>query len=130
MACMHALCVRRQNPLKVTLPEPVSQSGFVWVIAKIQICTPVRFFNFTQKFMLCVLNSFPNDKILAVTKLKAFSHHKSNVAYMIIISVSYREENILGKEESACYQHFLLFSTFFFEPVRVPNHARSCMNHV
>ena len=111
MACMHAWSVRRQKPLEVKLTEPVTQSSFVWVSAKIQICTPVRFFNFTQKFMLCALNFFPNDKILAVTKLKAFSHDKSNNAYMIL-SVSDREENILGKEESACYQHFLLFPRF------------------
>ena len=62
--------------------------------------------------MLCALNSFPNDNILAVTKLKAFSHNKSNVAKMII-SVLDREENIVGKEESACCQHFSFFHIFF-----------------
>ena len=61
--------------------------------------------------MLCALNSFPNDKILAVTKLKAFSHDKSNVAKMII-SVSGREENIVRKEESACYQNFSFLRIF------------------
>ena len=61
--------------------------------------------------MLCALNSFPNDKILAKAKLKAFSHDKSNVAKMII-SVSDREENIVEKEESACYQHFSFFPHF------------------
>ena len=109
MACMHVWCLRRQKPLKVTLTEPVSQSGFVWVSAKIQICTPVRFFNFTQKFMLCALNSFPNDKILAVTKLKAFSHDKSNVAYMII-SVSDREAKHFGKRRKCLLPAFSPFS--------------------
>ena len=108
MAYMHAWCVRRQKPLKVTLTEPVSQSGFVWSVPKFKFVHLSDFFNFTQIFMLCALNSFPNDKILALTKLKAFSYDKYNVAYMII-SVSDREENILGKEESACYQYFLLF---------------------
>ena len=47
------------------------------------------------------LNSLPNDKILDVTKLKAF-------ATQMMISVFDRLKIIVGKGENADYQHFLL----------------------
>ena len=52
------------------------------------------------------------------TKRQNFGHHRIesiyrrqniNVAQMMI-SVLYRQENIVGKGEKACYQHFLLFT--------------------
>ena len=43
-----------------------------------------------------VFNSFPHDKILDQTKLKAFADDKLNVTKMII-SVFDRVENIVGK---------------------------------
>ena len=57
-------------------------------------------------------NSFPNDKILDGTKLKAFADEKVNVAQMMI-SLCYRVENTVGKGESAGSQHFLLFPQCF-----------------
>ena len=51
------------------------------------------------------INSFPHDKILDQTKLKAFSDDKSNVTKMII-SVFDRVENIVGKGEIACTSNF------------------------
>ena len=59
-----------------------------------------------------VFNSLPNDKILDVTKLKAFADNKINVAQMMI-PVFDRVENIVGKGENAGYQHFLLFLQCF-----------------
>ena len=59
-----------------------------------------------------VLNSLLNDKILDVTKVKAFIDNKNNVAQMMI-SIFYRVENIVGKGENAGYQHFLLFPQCF-----------------
>ena len=49
-----------------------------------------------------------------MTKLKAFSHDKPNVAKMIN-SVSDREENIVGKEEKkkVPVTNIFPFSTFF-----------------
>ena len=58
------------------------------------------------------LNSLPYDKILDVTKLRAFAGNKINVAQMMIF-VFDRVENIVGKGENAGYQHFLLFPTMF-----------------
>ena len=58
------------------------------------------------------INHLPNDKILDVTKLKAFADDKMNVAQMMI-SVFDRMENIVGKGENAGYQHFLLFPQCF-----------------
>ena len=49
-----------------------------------------------------------NNKILDVIKLKAFADDKINVTHMMI-SVHQQAENIMGKEENAGYQHFLLF---------------------
>ena len=45
-------------------------------------------------------------------KLKAFAHDKMNAAEMMI-SLSDRVENIVGKGENAGYQHFLLFPQCF-----------------
>ena len=60
------------------------------------------------------VNSLPHDKILDLTKLKAFADDNINVAKMMI-SVSNRAENIVGKGENAGYQHFLLFPKCFQE---------------
>ena len=54
------------------------------------------------------VNSFkhlPNDKILDMTKFKAFADDKVDVAEMKISHYD-RVENTVGKEENACYQHF------------------------
>ena len=63
-------------------------------------------------------NSLPNDKILEVTKLKAFADDKLNVAKMTI-SLFDRVENTVGKGENACYQHFFLFPKCFPMPSSV-----------
>ena len=47
--------------------------------------------------------------------MKALADNKFNVAYMMI-SVSEREENIVGKGENAGYKHFLLFPQCFQRP--------------
>ena len=57
-------------------------------------------------------NSLPNNKILVLTKLKAFADSKFNVA-KILISVFDRAINIVGKRENVDYQHFLLFPQCF-----------------
>ena len=57
-------------------------------------------------------NSFPDDKNLTMSKLKAFADDKINVTYMIIF-VFDRVENIVGKGENAGYQHSLLFPQCF-----------------
>ena len=54
----------------------------------------------------------PNDKILDMTKLKAFADDKINVP-QIMISVFDRVEDIVGKGENAGHQHFLLFPQGF-----------------
>ena len=53
-------------------------------------------------------NSFPNNKILDIIKLKVFADDKIKVAQMMI-SVFDRVDNIVGKGENAGYQHFLHF---------------------
>ena len=61
-----------------------------------------------DQFKINMFNSLPNDKILALIKLKAVADDKFNVA------VHYdRVENIVGKGENAGYQHFLLFPQSF-----------------
>ena len=56
----------------------------------------------------------PNNKILNVTKLKAFADDKLNVAKML--SLFHRVENTVGKGENAGNQHFLLFPQCFPKP--------------
>ena len=57
----------------------------------------------------------PNDKILDVTKLKAFADNQLNIVKMTISRYD-RVENIVGKGENAGYQHFLLFPPCFTKP--------------
>jgi hypothetical protein len=58
------------------------------------------------------MNSLPNDKILGLTKLKAFADDKFNVAKMMI-SLFDRVENLVEKAVNACCQHFLLLPKCF-----------------
>ena len=63
-----------------------------------------------------------NDKLMDMTKLKAFANDKLNVD-KITISLCYRVESSVGKDENACYQHFLVFPqcfpiAFFFRVVK------------
>ena len=53
-----------------------------------------------------MFNSLPNNKILALTKLKAFADNKFNVA-------SDGDENLVEKGENTGYQHFVLFPQYF-----------------
>ena len=57
-------------------------------------------------------NPLPDNKILALSELKAFVNNKLNFSQNIKIDLR-REELIVGKEEIAGNQHFLLFSTMF-----------------
>ena len=52
--------------------------------------------------------SLPKDTLLDYTKFKAFADDIENVA-KIMISLLDRIGNIVGKEENAGNQHFLLF---------------------
>ena len=62
------------------------------------------------------VNSLPNNKNNNWSKLKAFADDKINVAEMMV-SLSDKIENIVGKGESAGYQHFLLFPQCFQSPL-------------
>ena len=62
--------------------------------------------------MTLAVNSLPNDKIFDWTKLKAFADDKINVNEKLKLGLG-RVENIMGKEEHAGYQHFLLFPQYF-----------------
>ena len=56
-----------------------------------------------------MLLTLPDDKILDVTKLKAFADDRINEA-QVMISVFDRVENIVGKGENAGHQqHFIFF---------------------
>ena len=55
-----------------------------------------------------LFNPLPDDKILGLPKFKAFADDILNVIHNIKI-VFQRIENIVGIEENAGYQHFLLF---------------------
>ena len=57
-------------------------------------------------------NPLPNNKILDHSKLKAFADDKFKVIQMLKILLN-NIENIVGKEENAGYQDFLLFPQCF-----------------
>ena len=54
----------------------------------------------------------PNDKILDWSKSKAFADDKINLVEKLNLVLE-KVENIVGKGENACYQHFLLFPQCF-----------------
>ena len=56
----------------------------------------------------------PEDKILAMSKLKAFAADNFNVAQMMHFFFD-RIENFVKKGENADYQHFLLFPPQCFQ---------------
>ena len=76
-----------------------------------------------------VFNTLPNDKILDVTELKAFTDYKLNVAKPMI-SLLVRVENTVGKGTIACNQHFILFrlfsKAFFFRVVKSQDCVVKC----
>ena len=65
--------------------------------------------------MAIVINSLPNDKILHWSQLKPFADDIKNVTETLKLVLG-RVENIVGKEENAGYQHFLLFPQCFQKP--------------
>ena len=84
----------------------------------LSIWTSLKFIFWVKSIDL--LNSLPNDKIVEVTKLKAFADDKLNIAKMMN-SLFDRVENTVGKGENAGYQHFLLFLQCF------PRVAKKCI---
>ena len=63
-------------------------------------------------FITVSINPLPDHKILGLPKLKAFADDRLNVTQDIEV-VFHRIKNIVGKEENAGYQHFLLFPQCF-----------------
>ena len=66
-------------------------------------------------FVVCIcfqFQSLPDDKILDLSKLKAFADDKISMIEKLKFVLG-RVENIVGKEENAGYQHFLLFPLCF-----------------
>ena len=59
-----------------------------------------------------MFNSLPNDKMLDLSKLKASTDNKINVAENVKFVVE-RVENIVGKGKNTSYRHFLLFPLCF-----------------
>ena len=71
-------------------------------------------------------NPLPDDKILGLPKLKAFAEDKLNITQNIK-DVFHRIENVVGKEENASCQQFLLFpqcskKAFFFLQCVISRH--------
>ena len=62
-------------------------------------------------FSRVLINYVPNAKTFDWSKLKAFADDRLNVTQNVKV-VFHRIENIVGKEENAGYQHFLLFPRF------------------
>ena len=67
-----------------------------------------------DKWSHCTFSAFPHDKILDLTKLKAFADDKLNVSKMIIF-VFDRVENIVGEKEKLLVQANSPFPTIFFK---------------
>ena len=59
-----------------------------------------------------MFNPLPDNKFLGLSKLKAFADNKLNVTQNVKV-VFHRLENIVGKEENAGQQYFLLFPQCF-----------------
>ena len=59
-----------------------------------------------------MVNLLPNNKTLDCSKLKAFADIKINLSEKLKFVLG-RVENIVGKGDSAGFQHFLLFPQCF-----------------
>ena len=66
------------------------------------------------------INSFPHDKILGSSKLKAFTDNNINVTESLEFVLG-KYDKIVGKGDNAGYQHFLLFPQCF----QKASHTRS-----
>ena len=62
--------------------------------------------------LLKLIESLPQDKISDRSKLGAFADDKIDATEKLKFVLG-RVENIMGKGENACYQHFLLFPQCF-----------------
>ena len=76
------------------------------------ICKATSLSNFVFLCVLEIINALPNDNFLDWSRLKAFADDKLYLTQNIKV-VFHRIENIVGKEENAGYQHFLLFPQCF-----------------
>ena len=65
--------------------------------------------------LLIGINPLPDDKILGLPKVEGFADDKLNVTQNIKV-VCHTIENIVGREENAGYQHFLLSHNVFKGP--------------
>ena len=88
------LCYTRQLPVHLKTCTDCKSSKAKNMMSE---CTKVMNF----------VNPLPNNKILDMTKLKAFADDKLNVTKMKI-SLYDRVENTKGEGENAGIQHFLL----------------------
>ena len=86
------------------------------LVIDIQCARYKNAFNFikqpTKSCCSIFFNPLPDDKLLGLSKLKAFADDKLNVTQNIKV-VFHSTENIVRKEENAGYQHFLLFPQCF-----------------
>ena len=65
-----------------------------------------------QVWIIWLLNSLPNDKILDQSNLKALADHKINVNEKLYFDLG-RVENMIGKGKNPGNLHFLLFPECF-----------------
>ena len=79
-------------------------------MVKILVTSKYSFSYSVIKWLL--LNSLTDDKTLDQSNLKAFAVNKINGCQKSNLVLG-RTENIVGKEENAGYQHFLLFPRYF-----------------
>ena len=67
---------------------------------------------FVIKSQDCVFNTIPSEKVLDMTKFKAFADDKIILTQKSKFMLE-RVENIVGKRENASYQQFLLYPQCF-----------------
>ena len=72
------------------------------------------------------VNPLPNDKILDQSILNALADNILKVIQMTDIVLD-KMENIVGKEENAGYQHFLLFPLCFQKALSSVVQIRDCV---
>ena len=63
---------------------------------------------FSKPFLFQDIKSLPENKFSDWSELKALADDKMNVTEKLKFVLG-RVENIIGKGENVCYQHFLLF---------------------
>ena len=100
---------------------PFYEHSVIFTKFQILVCSLFQLGKSLNFVVWARVKPLPNDKILDLSKFKAYADAKTNVIEKLKFVLG-RVENIVGKGEIAVNQYFLLFPTFFFKGLPFQGH--------